>query len=206
MSSSDKDKKESKEEEKEKESKKRKSISAPEKKKKKTQKLVPRCTSPSHFLLEPCEMKKYAADAEFPDKQRTNNLLNAVATMYYKPHETATNGSEVLVSQEYDKLEYPTLDMLLSPLRKPSVLDSWSPKEIALFEAGMCSIGKDFHAISKLIKTKTCNECVDFYYTWKKSSHYAMWKDFGKPSRKFHSGKEEQWKQIQEKMKRITKT
>lgn len=51
------------------------------------------------------------------------------------------------------------------------------------------------------ISTKSCKECVDFYYVWKKSSHYAMWKNFGKPSKKPHANKEEQWKAIREQMK-----
>jgi len=32
-----------------------------------------------------------------------------------------------------------------------------------------------------------------------------MWKEFGKPSRKFHSAKEEQWQLIQKKMMKLTK-
>ena len=59
------------------------------------------------------------------------------------------------VSSDYDKLEYPTLDLLLSPLRKSNVLDDWCPREIALFEAGICAVGKDFHAISNLVCAQT---------------------------------------------------
>ena len=71
-----------------------------------------------------------------------------------------------------------------------------SPREIALFESGICSFGKDFYNISKLIPTKSTGDCVEFYYLWKKSSHYQQWKEFGKQTKKFHSGKEEQWKLI----------
>ena len=90
-------------------------------------------------------------------------------------------------------LQYPTLDLLLSPLRKPNVLDNWyvsrvsrvgwsrfmasdlistlfflplspyfhlpflvrCPREIALFEAGICAVGKDFHAIANLVSNMT---------------------------------------------------
>jgi hypothetical protein len=62
------------------------------------------------------------------------------------------------------RVQYPTLDLWLSPLRKPHVLDNWCPREIALFEAGICAVGKDFHAIARLLQTKSCKECVDFYY------------------------------------------
>jgi hypothetical protein len=39
-----------------------------------------------------------------------------------------------------------------------------------------------------------------FVKVWKKSSHYALWKNFGKPSKKPHANKEEQWKAIREQM------
>lgn len=58
-----------------------------------------------------------------------------------------------------------------------------------------------FLASGAQISTKSCKECVDFYYVWKKSSHYAMWKNFGKPNKKPHANKEEQWKAIREQMR-----
>ena len=80
--------------------------------------------------------------------------------MYYRNQVSLTKDSsgapaaEVWVSADYDKLEYPTLDLLLSPLRKVHVLDNWAPREIALFEAGICAVGKDFHAIANLVRHK----------------------------------------------------
>lgn len=58
----------------------------------------------------------------------------------------------------------------------PRLADSWTPREIALFEAGMLNLTKDFHVIQKIVRTKTTNQCVEFYYEWKKSAHYQMWK------------------------------
>ncbi len=72
---------------------------------------------------------------------------------------------------------------------------------------------------------------VDFYYVWKKSTHYAMWKEYGKPvSRRggamagataaaaattaaaggsglstSASEKERQWFQVHEKMQKMNK-
>ena len=40
----------------------------------------------------------------------------------------------------------------------------------------MLNLTKDFHVISKIVRTKTTNQCVEFYYEWKKSAHYQMWK------------------------------
>jgi len=203
-----------------------KSIRASDQKRKK---LVQRCTSPSHFLMD-TELGSVGSGSSLPassvlssstplpsalstdpnapsatkladSNARIDTFLHTIGTMYYRNHANmGTNGNEVWVPADYDKLEYPTLDLLLSPLRKPNVLDNWCPREIALFEAGICAVGKDFHAIAQLIQSKSCKECVDFYYIWKKSSHYAMWKNFGKPNKKPHANKEEQWKAIREQM------
>merc|ERR1712228_1034197 len=68
------------------------------------------------------------------------------------------------------------INLLLSPLRKKSPMDEWNPREIALFESAMCSKGKQFGKISKIISTKTTKQCVEFYYFWKQSTHYTIWK------------------------------
>lgn len=70
-----------------------------------------------------------------------------------------------------------SLGFLKSPLRRPTIIEKWSPYEISLFEAGMGHYGKNFHQIHKLIQTKSTKEVVDFYYIWKKTSHYKVWKD-----------------------------
>lgn len=78
-------------------------------------------------------------------------------------------GIEAL-SQGGDRFQYGALDALMSPLRKPSVwgkpsplllplllllidvaAELWSPQELALFEAGLCSVGKNFYEIAKLV-------------------------------------------------------
>eukprot|EP01084_Bolivina_argentea_P237228 398752_1 len=48
----------------------------------------------------------------------------------------------------------------------------------------MCCKGKQFHEISKIIKTKNTKQCVEFYYFWKQSSHYAVWKALGRKTKK----------------------
>lgn len=50
------------------------------------------------------------------------------------------------------------------------------------------------------VRTKSTNEIVEFYYNWKKSSHYQMWKEFGKPSAQYNEKKEQQWETVAEKM------
>ena len=69
------------------------------------------------------------------------------------------------------------LKFLQSPRRRRTVWEDWSPYQIALFEAGMAHHGKDFYAISKEFRgSKSTKQIVDFYYLWKKTSHYPKWK------------------------------
>jgi hypothetical protein len=220
----------------------RRSIRADDKKKLKP---IPRCTSPSHFVVDTQAVNPLS---QHDESLRADAFLSAVANLYFRPRlplidglynrptdkplangsansnvvenstsahsenshpqtSTSSNGvssitaAEVWVSSEYDRTEYSTIDLLLSPLRKESVLDKWTAKEIALFEAGICTFGKEFHSIARLMPNKTTAECVDFYYLWKKSGHYALWKEYGKPVRRLAHGKEEQWKAQQDKMK-----
>ncbi|GKY98334.1 hypothetical protein MPSEU_000791000 [Mayamaea pseudoterrestris] len=69
-----------------------------------------------------------------------------------------------------------TLEYIKSKLRRGSVMERWSPLEIATFEASMAVYGKVFDKIQKEVKTKSCKEIVDFYYVWKKTKHYERWK------------------------------
>eukprot|EP01039_Chlorochromonas_danica_P007985 gene7985-8807_t len=68
------------------------------------------------------------------------------------------------------------LGYLVSPLRYPTVMERWSPYEVSVFEAAIMLFGKNFNLIQKYIKTKTVKEVIEFYYDWKKTSHYADWK------------------------------
>ena len=70
-----------------------------------------------------------------------------------------------------------SLSWLLSPIRRPSVVDEWSPYDIGLFEAAICAYGKKFYDIAKIMGgRKTTKEIIEFYYIWKKTSHYKLWK------------------------------
>jgi len=74
-------------------------------------------------------------------------------------------------------VERPTLlGTILSPVRRPLVLETWSPREIATFEGAIALHGKSFHMVQQFVKTKSTKEVVEFYYIWKMSSHYAEWK------------------------------
>lgn len=105
---------------------------------------------------------------------------------YENPNEAYIDAASTLV---FDKLsrrlgtfhQFPlehmsALAYLKSPLRKISIMERWSPLEIALFEASLARYGKEFHSIQEEIRTKSTKEIVEFYYIWKKTSHYKKWK------------------------------
>jgi len=68
------------------------------------------------------------------------------------------------------------LDYLKSLKRRRMVAETWSPYEVAVFEAAIVQYGKEFSDIQKEIQSKTTKEVIDFYYMWKKTSHYKKWK------------------------------
>ena len=70
---------------------------------------------------------------------------------------------------------YMTLDVLANPLRVPHVFENWSPREIAIFESWIWKFGKCFHLFPPFIKSKTRREVVEFYSSWKNTSHFKVW-------------------------------
>lgn len=69
-----------------------------------------------------------------------------------------------------------TLSILKNPLRRRTCAEKWSPVEVTLFESCITLYGKKFHEIAKHIDSKTTKEIIEFYYFWKKTSHYKEWK------------------------------
>ncbi|CAD8196808.1 unnamed protein product [Paramecium octaurelia] len=76
----------------------------------------------------------------------------------------------------YSLLQQDVLDILISPLRNDFPFETWTPKEIAIFECGICRYGKQYEFLSHLIKTKNAQDIIQFYYFWKFTSHYKLWK------------------------------
>ncbi|CAK61751.1 unnamed protein product (macronuclear) [Paramecium tetraurelia] len=76
----------------------------------------------------------------------------------------------------YSLLQQDVLDILISPLRSDFPFETWTTKEIAIFECGMCRYGKQYEFLSHLIKTKNAQDIIQFYYFWKFTSHYKLWK------------------------------
>lgn len=111
--------------------------------KKKKQKLLPRCTSPSHFLQEDSNLPTISSQnllnneiipavQQKNEKNRIDQLFTAVSSMYYRSREQHPNGTDIYVSAEYDKTELPTIDMLMNPLRKSHPFGMYSTDEVNL--------------------------------------------------------------------------
>ncbi|KAG7354336.1 hypothetical protein IV203_003692 [Nitzschia inconspicua] len=80
-------------------------------------------------------------------------------------------------AREYPIKAISLLHYIKSPLRRPSVMEKWSPYEVAVFEGGLLHYGKEFHRVSRQIGTKSTEDVIDFYYIWKKTGHYKKWKE-----------------------------
>ena len=82
--------------------------------------------------------------------------------------------------QSITALSFLTSSSSLSPqsalFRRPSVVEKWCPYEIAVFESALALCGKHFHQVQKFVKTKNTKEVIEFYYIWKKTAHYKVWK------------------------------
>lgn len=78
--------------------------------------------------------------------------------------------------QRYPLEHISALGYLKSAVRRPTVIERWSPYEIAVFEASLAEYGKEFLRVQKEIETKTTQEVIEFYYIWKKTTHYTKWK------------------------------
>ncbi|CAM9717494.1 unnamed protein product, partial [Ascophyllum nodosum] len=74
-------------------------------------------------------------------------------------------------------LERPsTLGIMRAEIRRPTVIEKWSPYQVALFEGAISIHGKVFHDVAREVEGKTVADVIEFYYIWKKTDHYKQWK------------------------------
>lgn len=105
----------------------------------------------------------------------TEDYVNLVGDLMYPKTLFGPQGYDI--SENRNPIERITsLGYLISPIRKITVIEKWSPIEIAIFEGSITLYGKNFNQIQKYVKTKTVEEVIEFYYDWKKTSHYKQWK------------------------------
>mmetsp|Transcript_1808 Transcript_1808/g.3476 ORF Transcript_1808/g.3476 Transcript_1808/m.3476 type:complete len:234 (+) Transcript_1808:22-723(+) len=128
------------------------------------------------------------ADTEFqganeecpPPRRAIDDFLSSTSQLYYTK---CPPGDELwqAYSSGFEKTIIPPSGQICAPLRPPRVWETWSPYDIAVFEAGVCANGKLFHKVQKLLPHKTVNEIVTMFYAWKASSRYYMWKKGKRP-------------------------
>jgi len=109
--------------------------------------------------------------------QIAEDYISLASAMVLPPNTTHLNTFGYTPHLGQYPIEQPTaLGYLTSSLRRPTVIEKWSPYEIATFEAALALHGKHFHQVQKWVKTKNTKEVIEFYYIWKKTSHYRRWK------------------------------
>eukprot|EP00978_Attheya_sp_CCMP212_P004666 scaffold10192_cov36-Attheya_sp.AAC.2 len=122
----------------------------------------------------PCQRRKR------PGHQKVEDYISTVGNIMYPGTYLGPYG------MNFEQGRYPvervtTLAWLMASPRPRSVLENWNPREIATFEAALSMYGKVFHKVQKCIGTKSTKEIVEFYYVWKKTSHYQQWKEQYEP-------------------------
>ncbi|MES1909406.1 MAG: hypothetical protein MHM6MM_002148 [Cercozoa sp. M6MM] len=156
---------------------------------------------------------------------RVDSFLDAVSNIYFQPptllrpllnpsNNRRKTGEDVVpvserapaVQTPRDAVHAPTYsetDLLQSPLRARSPLDEWTPLEVARFESGLCAHGKQFHLVSQVVGTKSTAECVEFFYVWKQSAHYHMWRAHEQPTQPLPGDQLSLWRRAQEMLRQV---
>lgn len=106
-------------------------------------------------------------------------FLDYVREIYFTNDHTS-QGETAVNSHNHNsdnRFKFTSLDLLLNPLRKSIIWETWSPYEIALFNCCICKFGTNFDLFLNIITTKKKEEIIDFYYIWKSSKYYKLWKN-----------------------------
>jgi hypothetical protein len=128
----------------------------------------------------------------------TELYVNFVNEIFLHPLRTTLSNSRASSRHPYAQLDtISVLGYLKSKYRQPTVIEQWSPYEVAIFEASITEYGKEFTKIANEINTctyhhqlysqshlqavgavhkKSVQDVIDFYYVWKQTSHYKKWK------------------------------
>jgi len=109
--------------------------------------------------------------------------LGIVESLYFRKMRRRGKALEMDGTSDSAPIAYPLPEagFLTSNIRPSNAMERWSPLEIAQFEAAMRLWGKNFSRIGDLIPSKTTREVIEFYYCWKKTSHYKEWKEAFQP-------------------------
>lgn len=127
--------------------------------------------------------------------ERAAGCDGTATTAEQRRQRTPSSSQPSTTAAAYPLQHMSALAFLKSAVRRPAVVETWSPYEIALFEAAIAEHGKDFHRIAREIRSKSTRDVIAFYYIWKKTSHYRRWKQEYTPDYLLeHSDEEEEEK------------
>ena len=101
-------------------------------------------------------------------------FLDYVREIYFTNDHNEINN---INNNDNSKFKFTSLDLLVNPLRKSFIWETWSPYEIALFNCCICKFGTNFDLYLNIITTKKKEEVIDFYFAWKSSKYYKIWKN-----------------------------
>ena len=101
-------------------------------------------------------------------------FLDYVREIYFTNDHNEINN---INNNDSSKFKFTSLDLLVNPLRKSFIWETWSPYEIALFNCCICKFGTNFDLYLNIITTKKKEEVIDFYFAWKSSKYYKIWKN-----------------------------
>ena len=104
-------------------------------------------------------------------KNSFENLLDFVHETYFMNDNNIPNEKE-----NHYNFKFTSLDLLLNTLRQKFTWETWSLYEIALFFFCIFKFGTNFQFYENIITTKTKEEIIDFYFSWKSSKYYKIWK------------------------------
>jgi hypothetical protein len=131
----------------------------------------------SHIMLHPLSQIKAASKVSTSLPNKTSNGASTMSDVESHKSNTWTSNATMMIPQSQYLVHVSALGFLKSPVRRPMVIERWSPYEIAIFEGSIAEYGKNFSKVQKEIgSTKSIADVIEFYYIWKKTSHYSQWK------------------------------
>ncbi len=82
------------------------------------------------------------------DKESSNtDKSNSLNSNYNFPDEI----NHDIENPKSNNFKFSSLDLLMNPLRKKYIFESWNPFEIALFECCVCKFNKNFDLYPKIV-------------------------------------------------------
>lgn len=146
--------------------------------KRRRRKAKPRGSSPVHYRIDSDELEKYgpAHLRGIPLRKEVDAVTRASAALFDAGRGPKSNNSILSAARSSRNDRYSTIELLLSPVRKRQPAEEWSPREIVLFELGVCEYGEDFSRVAEMLPEKRISDVVRFYYdVWRQSANYNAW-------------------------------